>query len=313
MKPRMIRPIEPPTIHQTTKAMATLTNADARRSDGFHPVVFVRPELRRRGSEGRKWVGRVIARLVSLVAFACCSSPAFAWGPDAHHLVATLAERDLAVLPRAEIKRLLSLEPGATLSSISSEADDTRTAITAPWHYVNLPRDADCQYVAARDCVGGQGVVAAIETQARVLASSASDDKRLLALKYLVHLIADVHQPLHAAFADDRGGNRYQVQAFGIGTNLHAVWDGGLIENWPCGMNALGVELAMQRLSPVTSGPREWAGESCRIVSTSDFYPTDRTVGLEYAKRWRRTVVSRLVLAGQRLAVILNASLDSRR
>ncbi len=313
MKPRMIRPIEPPTIHQTTKAMATLTNADARRSDGFHPVVFVRPELRRRGSEGRKWVGRVIARLVSLVAFACCSSPAFAWGPDAHRLVATLAERDLAVLPRAEIKRLLSLEPGATLSSISSEADDTRTAITAPWHYVNLPRDADCQYVAARDCVGGQGVVAAIETQARVLASSASDDKRLLALKYLVHLIADVHQPLHAAFADDRGGNRYQVQAFGIGTNLHAVWDGGLIEYWPGGLNALRAELDMRRLSPVQSGPPEWAGESCRIVSTPDFYPADRTIGLEYAKRWQRTVVSRLVLAGQRLAIILNASLDSRR
>ena len=49
--------------------------------------------------------------LVSLVAFACCSSPAFAWGPEAHRLVATLAERDLAVLPRAEIKRLLASEP----------------------------------------------------------------------------------------------------------------------------------------------------------------------------------------------------------
>jgi len=251
--------------------------------------------------------------VVSLMGFACFAGPAVAWGPDAHRLVAALAERDLAVVPRAEIKRLLALEPGATLDSISNEADDTRTAITAPWHYVNLPRDANCRYAPARDCVGGQCVVGAIEAQTQVLASSAGDAERLLALKYLVHLIADVHQPLHAAFGDDRGGNRYQLQAFGIGTNLHALWDGGLIENWPGGLKALRVEVATRRLSPVASIPAEWAAESCRIVSTPDFYPVDRSIGSEYAKRWRRTVVDRLVLAGQRLAAILNASLDPKR
>src|SRR5215203_309431 len=141
-----------------------------------------------------------VAVLLSLAAFTCFPMPAAAWGPDAHRLVAGLAEGDLATFARAEIKRLLSLEDGATLVSISSEADDTRTATTAPWHYVNLPRTADCRYLEARDCVGGQCVVAAIETQARVLASSANDTERLLALKYLVHLVADVHQPLHAAF-----------------------------------------------------------------------------------------------------------------
>ena len=256
---------------------------------------------------------RAFALLLPLLAFACFPRSAVAWGPEAHRLVAALAERDLAVVPLAEVLRLLSLEPGATLVSISSEADDTRTATTAPWHYVNLPRDADCRYVAARDCVGGQCVVAAIQTQARALASAAGDSERLLALKYLVHLVADVHQPLHAAFADDRGGNRYQLQAFGSGTNLHALWDGGLIENWPGGLRALEVEIAMRRQSPIPSSPSDWATESCRIASAPDFYPTDRTIGLEYAKRWRRTVVNRLVLAGQRLAVILNVSLDPKR
>jgi len=58
-------------------------------------------------------------------------------------------------------------------------------------------------------------------------------------LKYVVHLVADVHQPLHAGFADDRGGNRFQVQSLGRGTNLHAVWDVDLVDSWPGGTTAL--------------------------------------------------------------------------
>ena len=130
----------------------------------------------------------------------------------------------------------------ASLASISTCADDNRTPVTAPWHYVNLPRDGTCRYEAERDCVSESCVVAAIERQAAVLASSASDEARLSALKYVVHFVADVHQPLHAGFADDRGGNTYQLQAFGRGTNLHAVWDTALIQliqQWPGGAGGL--------------------------------------------------------------------------
>jgi len=73
-------------------------------------------------------------------------------------------------------------------------------------------------------------VVEAIERQTEVLASKASDDKRLLALKYLVHFVGDVHQPLDAGYGDDRGGNSYQIQAFGHGSNLHVFWDSCLIK-----------------------------------------------------------------------------------
>lgn len=251
--------------------------------------------------------------MLPLLTLACCPVTAVAWGPEAHRLVALLAERQLTVASRAEVHRLLSLQPGATLVSISTEADDTRTAATAPWHYVNLARDADCRYDAARDCVGGQCVVSAIGAQIGVLSSAASDADRLQALKYLVHFVADLHQPLHAAFADDRGGNRYQVQAFGVGTNLHAVWDIGLIENWPGGSVALKAEVQTLRVSPVPSAPPDWAAESCRVASAPEFYPSDRRVGPDYVKRWKRTVLSRLVLAAHRLADILNANLAVKR
>jgi hypothetical protein len=155
--------------------------------------------------------------------------------------------------------------------------------------------------------------VSAIETQSGVLSSSASDTDRLQAVKYLVHLVADLHQPLHAAFADDRGGNRYQVQAFGTGTNLHAVWDVGLIENWPGGLVALRAEAESLRISPASSAPSDWAAESCRVASAPGFYPSDRRIGPDYVKRWKHTALSRLVLAARRLARILNASLEVKR
>ncbi len=140
--------------------------------------------------------------------------PALAWGTQGHQVVANLAQAQLSAKARGGVERLLALEPGQTLASISTWADEHRNPTTAAWHYINLPKDT-CRYDAERDCPDGQCVVAAIDKQLKVLASEGPDDKKLLALKYLVHLVADVHQPLHAGYRDDRGGNTYQLQAFG--------------------------------------------------------------------------------------------------
>ena len=106
-----------------------------------------------------------------------------AFGSEGHRIVATIAERQLSDRARSEVTRLLAIEPGATLASVSTWADETRAPATAAWHYVNLPRDADCHYEAARDCPDGLCVVATIERQRRVLTSSAPDAERLKALK----------------------------------------------------------------------------------------------------------------------------------
>jgi len=251
--------------------------------------------------------------LLALAISLCCPVTARAWGPEAHRLVAALAERQLSGAATDAVRRLLALEPGATLASISTAADDTRTAVTARWHYVNLTRDGGCRYVAARDCADGQCVVAAIEAQIAVLGSAAPDLDRLQALKYIVHLVADLHQPLHAAFADDRGGNRYQVQAFGKGSNLHMVWDLGLVDHWPGGPKALRVEVAALRVSPAPSSPPDWAAESCRVASAPDFYPSDRRVEGAYLTRWQGTLRMRVALAAHRLAGVLERTLGSGR
>lgn len=164
---------------------------------------------------------RTVVKVLAIPALAVSGATSHAWGFEAHRLIASLAEQQLTPQAQKEIQRLLALEPGATLASISTWADENKSRRTAAWHYVNLPH-GDCNYVKARDCPDGACVVEALTAQSAVLKSNAPDAERLTALKYVVHLVGDVHQPLHAGYASDKGGSTYQVQAFGKGKNLHA-------------------------------------------------------------------------------------------
>ena len=262
-----------------------------------------------------RWFGGSLSSLRShlaaamLVSVALTCTNAFAFGTDGHQTVALIEQAQLTPKARAEVDRLLALEPGATLASISTWADENRNPATAAWHYVNFPRTS-CEYQEARDCPNGKCVVAAIEEQTKILASSATDDARLTALKYIVHLVGDVHQPLHAGYQDDKGGNTHQLQAFGRGTNLHSVWDSGLIRN----LNEPPATLAKRLLNqPVPVGsvqvdPRIAAQESCAIVKMADFYP-DRQLRPEYVAKFTAIAEQRITLAGYRLATILNQAI----
>ena len=138
-----------------------------------------------------------------------------------------------------------------------------------------------------------------------ILASSVPDEKRLLALKYFVHLVGDVHQPLHAGYAEDRGGNTYQLQAFVAGSNLHALWDSGLIRSLSQTSEALTARLNAAPIVVGSLSPSQMAEESCKIVRTPGFYP-QRKVGADYLERFIPIMEQRLALAGARLAAMLN-------
>ena len=209
-----------------------------------------------------------VARIFSTLVLALAASTARAWGTQGHQVIASLAQVQLTAKAKAEIDKLLALEPGETLASISTWADEHRSPTTAAWHYINFPKNS-CTYDAARDCPDGNCVVAAIDRQLAVLTSNAPDEKRLTALKYVVHLVADIHQPLHAGYAEDRGGNQYQLQAFMRGSNLHALWDVGLIKNLDMTTEALTAKLLAKPVSSGTFNAASIAEESCRIVGTS--------------------------------------------
>jgi len=265
---------------------------------------------RRSGLEpASRLASSVVAGVMCMLASLLPNS-AYAWGADGHRLVAEAAEGQLSASARAEVARLLAAEPGATLASISTWADEVRSPTTASWHYMNFPRDAGCIYSADRMCIEGMCVVGAIERQVAVLASKAPDEARLKSLKYVVHFVADVHQPLHAGFADDRGGSSFQLQAYGRGTNLHALWDSGLIGQWPGGLPALRAAIAASPASESAKlAPAAWAEESCRVVAADGYYPPGRQLDPEYGQRWSATLTQRLAFAARRQATVLNEAL----
>src|SRR5689334_14950394 len=150
--------------------------------------------------------------LLLAVAVTCGSGSALAWGQEGHRVVALIAERHLTPAARAEAAQLLAIEGASGMAAVASWADDFRSTHrqTAPWHFVNIPLAA-AGYDHARDCPDEQSVVAKPNEFAAVLADrSARDRKRALALKFLIHLVADLHQPLHASDRHDRGGNEVQ-------------------------------------------------------------------------------------------------------
>lgn len=246
-----------------------------------------------------------LIRSTAALVLVACHGLALAWGSDAHQLVARIAQAQLSPKAQQGIQALLDQEPGSTLVSISTWADEVRNPATAPWHYLNFPK-GDCNYQPERDCPNGSCVVEAINRQVEALKSASDSQKRLMALKYVVHLVGDVHQPLHAGWGEDRGGNSYQLQAFMRGSNLHAFWDSGMIRYFKeqdAGWADSVLKQAVQ--SAKTWQPKDAAQESCQVVREDSFYPP-RSVGSEYAEQYRATLTQRLTLAGQRLATLLN-------
>lgn len=239
----------------------------------------------------------------------CLPMHAWAWGAQGHQVIASLAQAQLSAKASAEVARLLALEPGATLESVSTWADEHRNPASAPWHYVNFPRGY-CTFNAQRGCPDGKCVVAAIEHQLAIVGSHGPDDQRLHALKYLVHLVGDVHQPLHAGYRDDKGGNTYQLRAFMRGSNLHAVWDSGLIRQRDEDTADMAARLRKLVLPDTakSQSPAQAAEESCRLVATPGFYP-DRLVDVDYIQRFTPLMEQRLAMAGARLAALLNAQI----
>ena len=256
-----------------------------------------------------------------LTALTLVSTDALAWGAQGHRLVARVAEPRLTPQTRAEVARLLATEPGATLASIAPWADELRAKDpglgkrSTGWHYVNIGED-DCHYEVERNCRNGNCVVEALKTQTAILGDrSRPDAERAQALKFVVHFVGDIHQPMHAGYGHDKGGNDFQVQFNGRGTNLHSLWDSGMLNTLKLDDDAFTQRLAARpkpkvgKRSAIGTDAVAWAEASCRIAIAPGVYPTQRTLGPEYTAIYLPVVESELRLAGERLAVLLNDTL----
>ena len=254
------------------------------------------------------------------------ASAARAFGQEGHSIVAEIAQRRLAPAATAQVAVLLG--PGASLASAASWADDIREARpqTANWHFVNLPLASDA-YDPARDCAPsprGDCILAALERARATLADAAAPKPaRTEALMWVVHLVADLHQPLHTV-TEDRGGNTFPVRFFTdptgrlvADTNLHRLWDSGLVGyrhwNWGAWVDRLERDWlpGADRAALEAGTPVDWMREShvyARTTAVAGISKGD-TLGADYAGRVMPGLDRQLGAAGLRLARLLNTAL----
>ncbi|MBN8737056.1 MAG: S1/P1 nuclease [Xanthomonadales bacterium] len=247
-----------------------------------------------------------------------CAPPAFAWGPLGHRIVARLAEAQLTPRAWAEAQQLLALRGAHHLADIAVWADDLRDTDPALFqrtkrmHFVNF-HSGKCVYDPPRDCRNGECVVAVIEKYSAILADrSNSPATRAEALAFVVHFVGDIHQPLHADYRHDAGGNDFQVRWHGRGTNLHHVWDSLMLDSTHLSVAQFTDQLAAQRTRIAIGGtPARWAEESCRIDRDDGVYPRSHFIDQTYVERELPIAEQRLRQAGARLAELLNRDLAS--
>lgn len=179
---------------------------------------------------------KFILLLVSFV----ISSYAFAWGPKGQQITVKVAEAYLTPSAKNKIAVILS---GQSLSSFATWADQVRStpewSHTSTWHYVDVA-DAKIQ---------DQNVMTAIDNAFEILTSSAENSEKEIWLKFLIHFVGDLHQPMHVGRPDDRGGNSTKVSYDGKNINLHALWDSSFIEKQGLDVDKFVVKLISQNRS----------------------------------------------------------------
>lgn len=246
------------------------------------------------------------------------------WGANGHRVVGEIAQRHLSNAARQGVASLIGDTSLARISTWPDEVrSDPRWDFAAPWHYVTI--DDPASYTALPPVPAEQrdlrNIVDAILYFREVLGDAGrSTEERAVALKFLVHFVGDVHQPLHVGRGDDRGGNSVQLFFFGESTNLHSVWDSKLIDQADLSFTELADFIDHASDEQVTAwqddSVLDWIQESATLRE-AELYPMedfpehvdhDGRLNLSYRYVYLKmpVVEQRLLQGGIRLAGLLN-------
>lgn len=249
--------------------------------------------------------------LAIALCFGAVTSTAQAWGPIGHRVTGAIADENLGSVARANVKILLGTED---LAEAATWPDDMKSdpanfwqKTASPWHYVTV-REGD-DYKGSDAHAEGDAMTALTRFTATLRDPKASPDDKRLAFRFIVHIIGDLHQPLHAGGGNDRGGNDVKVTWFGRSTNLHSVWDSVMIEQRSLSYSELAGWLS-RSITPAQviawndRDPSVWLHESIALRKT--IYPTDPNLSWDYAYQHRAELDDRLKHAGIRIAAYLN-------
>lgn len=248
---------------------------------------------------------------VAFVLFVVLSCEAFAWGQKGHDVTCAIAEQHLSAKAAREISRILDGKSIVYWSSWLDNASHTpEFRYTSTWHYLNID-EGETYENAPRNKDGD--VVTAINAQIAALKSGTLNKQaEATALKMLVHLVGDLHCPMHISHASDRGGNLHQVQYFNSGKNLHSIWDSSLIEDahrWTYSEWVEQIDRTDRKtIAAITSGTiddwtKETYGIACCVYEST---PVGSKLSYDEVSTWTPVIEQQLLRGGLRLAYILN-------
>lgn len=253
---------------------------------------------------------------IAAVAFAAVPTPALAWGKTGHRVVAALADPQLSGLARAHVKELLGVD---SLDEAATWPDDMRSApgpfwqkTATPWHYVTLNG-----IVYDHAPSEGDALEALNRFRATLRDPAASLSDKQLALRFIVHLVGDLHQPLHVGKCCDKGGNEVKVKWFGRDLNLHSVWDSALVDEEQLSFTEMAAKLRRHTSNADVVAwwdinPRDWISESAQLRETVYPEPNRKDpkalpeLSYGYVYKYTPLMEQRLKQAGVRLAAYLN-------
>lgn len=232
----------------------------------------------------------------------------YAWGPTGHRVIGQVAEWYLNRKAKKALQEIMGQESLAIASTWMDEvrSDDRYDSLT-DWHWVTIP---DGETYADTQKNPNGDVIEAIGSVVKALKShTLPRSKEIEYIRILVHLVGDLHQPLHVGMGTDHGGGQVQVKWFGDNTNLHHVWDSDIIDNYKLSYTELAASLHRPSKDTVQiwqqSAILDWANEDMKY-RPQVYAIGDGKLGYDYAYKNWPLVEERLMMAGVRLAGILN-------
>ncbi len=254
-------------------------------------------------------------KILFTILFAALSLTSWGWSQKGHDVTAYIAEQHITPTTKAAVEAIFEGKSLVYWANWLDNASHTMDyAYTKTWHYKNI--DEGDTYESAPANPAGDAVTA-IKQQIEVLSNAASTaDEKVLALRILVHVTGDLHQPMHMGHATDLGGNRLKLKYFGRDTNLHSIWDSSLVESahkwgyteWQQQIDRASAE-AQQAI--IAGTVDDWARETVAIATQCYVYfRPGANVSYDDVARWTPVIEQQLLRGGLRLAHLLNSIFD---
>lgn len=231
------------------------------------------------------------------------------WGPTGHRVVGAIAAEHLTEQARRTISRILDPDSPAIAGTWMDQIrSDPQYDHTHDWHWVTIPDGMT--YGETEKNPNGDLVRVLERMIAELKTGELEPEREGERLRMVIHLVADIHQPLHVGNGEDQGGNDVHVRWFGESSNLHRVWDSQMIDDTKLSYTELARKInhpAGQQISRwQRSSVREWAHETMQLRDRVYNLPDSRNLGYRYSYDHLETVERQLLKAGVRLAGLLN-------